>query len=110
MTRSLSISIGAIPIPVGPIRVILIASVSSLALAACAGRTPPPSIAYDSTEFQAAVIETEPRRPVEVVTIAEPRSEEHRSEIQSLMRTSYTVLCLKKQDKEQLSRNQTYSD
>src|SRR3546814_2293192 len=72
MTRSLSISIGAIPIPVGPIRVILIASVSSLALAACAGRTPPPSIAYDSGEFQAAVIETEAPRPVEVVTIAEP--------------------------------------
>ncbi len=70
MTRSLSI--GAIPIPVGPIRAILIVSVSALALAACAGRTPPPSIAYDGAAFQAAVIETEPPRPVEVVTIAEP--------------------------------------
>ena len=67
-----SSSIRAIPIPVGPIRSILIASVSALALAACAGRTPPPSIAYDSAAFQAAVIETEPPRPVEVVTIAEP--------------------------------------
>jgi type IV secretion system protein VirB9 len=70
MTRSLSI--GAIPIHLRPIRSILIASASALALAACAGRTPPPSIAYDSAEFQAAVIETEPPRPVEVVTIAKP--------------------------------------
>jgi type IV secretion system protein VirB9 len=66
-----SASIGAIPIHPRPIRSILIASVSTLALAACAGRTPP-SMAYDSAEFQAAVIETEPPRPVEIVTIAEP--------------------------------------
>jgi type IV secretion system protein VirB9 len=70
MTRS--VSIGAIPIDFRPISPILIASVSTLALAACTGRTPPPSIAYDSAEFQAAVIETEPPRPVEIVTIAEP--------------------------------------
>lgn len=70
MTRSLSI--GAIPIHFGPIRSILIASVSALALAACAGRTPPPAIAYDSADFQAAAIQTEPLKPVEVVTIAEP--------------------------------------
>jgi type IV secretion system protein VirB9 len=70
MTRS--VSIGTIPIHLRPIRSILIVSVSTLVLAACAGRTPPPSIAYDSAEFQAAVIETEPPRPVEVVTIAEP--------------------------------------
>jgi type IV secretion system protein VirB9 len=63
MTRSLSI---------GAIRSILIASAPALALAACAGRTPPPSIAYDSAEFQAAIVESEPPRPVEVVTIAEP--------------------------------------
>src|SRR3546814_13359591 len=70
MTRSLSI--GAIPNPVGPIRAILIASVSSLALAACAGRTPPPSIAYDTPAFQAPVIQTDPHRPGEVGTIPAP--------------------------------------
>lgn len=66
-----SVSIGTIPVHLRPIRSILIASVWSLTLAACAGR-PPPSMAYDSAEFHAAVIETEPPRPVEVVTIAEP--------------------------------------
>src|SRR3546814_9871262 len=30
--------------------------------------------------------------------IVEPRSEEHTSELQSLMRTSYAVFCLKKQN------------
>ena len=69
---TLSVSIGAIPIHLRPVRSILIVSMSTLALAACAGPTPPPSIAYDSAEFQAAVIETDPPRLVEVVTIAEP--------------------------------------
>src|SRR3546814_3214671 len=32
---------------------------------------------------------------------AEPRSEEHTSELQSLMRTSYAVFCLKKKNKTQ---------
>src|SRR3546814_3818536 len=32
----------------------------------------------------------------------EPRSEEHTSELQSLMRISYAVFCLKKKNKEQL--------
>src|SRR3546814_2350950 len=33
--------------------------------------------------------------------IAYPRSEEHTSELQSLMRSSYAVFCLKKKNKEQ---------
>src|SRR3546814_2605006 len=32
----------------------------------------------------------------DLVILAVPRSEEHRSELQSLMRNSYAVLCLKK--------------
>src|SRR3546814_2575885 len=36
------------------------------------------------------------RRPVAVA--APPRSEEHTSELQSLMRTSYAVFCLKKKN------------
>src|SRR3546814_8824868 len=36
-----------------------------------------------------------------------PRSEEHTSELQSLMRISYAVFCLKKKIKNQIGTNQT---
>lgn len=51
---------------------VLIVSVSAMALAACAGKTPPPEIAYDSGSFQQAVAEPEPPKPVEIVTIPAP--------------------------------------
>src|SRR3546814_10299761 len=35
-------------------------------------------------------------KPVTAIWAREPRSEEHTSELQSLMRTSYAVFCLKK--------------
>ena len=54
------------------IRSVLILSVSAVALAACADKTPPPAIAYDSDSFRPAAIEAEPLRPVEIVTLAEP--------------------------------------
>ena len=54
------------------IRTVLIISVSAMALAACAGKTPPPKIAYDSGSFQQAVAEPEPPKPVEIVTIPTP--------------------------------------
>lgn len=54
------------------IRSVLILSVSALALAACAGKTPPPAIAYDSDSFRPVAIEAEPPRPVEIVTLPEP--------------------------------------
>ena len=44
-----------------------VASVSALALAACAGKTPPPAIALDAAQFQPATLEAEPPRPVEIV-------------------------------------------
>src|SRR3546814_9769602 len=37
--------------------------------------------------------------------VAIGRSEEHTSELQSLMRISYAVFCLKKKNKQQLTRN-----
>src|SRR3546814_9102830 len=37
-----------------------------------------------------------PQAPVATVTSVSPRSEEHTSELQSLMRNSYAVFCLKK--------------
>lgn len=39
----------------------------SSGLSACAGATPPPQIAYDSTAFVAAVAEPEPPKPVAIV-------------------------------------------
>src|SRR3546814_1062248 len=36
---------------------------------------------------------------VDAAKVAEPRSEEHTSELQSLMRISYAVFCLKKKNK-----------
>lgn len=41
-------------------------------LAACAGKTPPPQIAYDSGPFTAAVPETTPPKPVQIVKVPEP--------------------------------------
>src|SRR3546814_6365201 len=94
---------------IASIRSMLILSVSALALAACAGKTPPPAIAYDSGSFHQAVVEPEPPKQVEIVAIPTPlplpgqlqqppseRSEEHTSELQSLMRISYDVFCLTK--------------
>jgi type IV secretion system protein VirB9 len=57
---------------IASIRSILILSVSALALAACAGKTPPPAIAYDSGSFHQAVVEAEPPKPVEIVAIPTP--------------------------------------
>src|SRR3546814_1485451 len=37
-----------------------------------------------------------------------PRSEEHTSELQSLMRISYAVFCLKKKNHKYIKRNQSY--
>src|SRR3546814_3414619 len=39
------------------------------------------------------------------VAFAQPRSEEHTSELQSLMRTSYAVFCLKKKTKNKHSNH-----
>src|SRR3546814_4187458 len=39
--------------------------------------------------------------------VRSPRSEEHTSELQSLMRISYAVFCLKKKTKEQIKRSTT---
>ncbi len=46
---------------------IAILSVSVLALAACASKTPPPAMAYDVADFRPAAQEAEPPRPVEIV-------------------------------------------
>ena len=54
------------------IRSALLASLPALALTACAGKPPPPAIAYDNDSFEAAVLAPNPPKPVAIVTIPEP--------------------------------------
>src|SRR3546814_3104884 len=51
---------------------------------------------FDRSVIQQAVDAAPDRQRVEVVHPRAQRSEEHPSELQSLMRTSYAVFCLKK--------------
>src|SRR3546814_8531074 len=46
--------------------------------------------------------------PIDVIS-ADARSEEHTSELQSLMRISYAVFCLKKKNKHRHSRRHLHS-
>ena len=55
-----------------PIRTALIFSVSALSLAACNDNVPPPAITYDSGDFKPAAVQTEPLKPVEIVTVPQP--------------------------------------
>jgi len=48
------------------------AGASALALAACAGATPPPAITYDAADFKPAAAVPEPPGPVEIVEVATP--------------------------------------
>jgi type IV secretion system protein VirB9 len=54
------------------IRNVIALSISAAALAACAGRTPPPAIPYDAADFRPAAIEPEPPKPVEIVLAPHP--------------------------------------
>lgn len=47
-------------------------SISSLTLAACATKVPPPTIQYDREAFRPAAIEPDPPNPVTVIKIPEP--------------------------------------
>jgi len=47
-------------------------SISSLTLAACATKLPPPAIQYDREAFRPAAIEPDPPKPVTVIKIPEP--------------------------------------
>ena len=51
------------------VRSVLIASALALALTACATKPLPPTISYDTEDFLPAAIETEPLKPVEIVTV-----------------------------------------
>src|SRR3546814_6796861 len=49
------------------------------------------------------VLELRPVQKASVIFLAEVRSEEHTSELQSLMRSSYAVFCLKKKTKKHIN-------
>ncbi|WP_096701055.1 P-type conjugative transfer protein TrbG [Magnetospirillum sp. 15-1] len=53
-------------------RSILILSLSALVPAACAGKVPPPVIAYDAADFRLAAAAPEPSRPVAAVEVPIP--------------------------------------
>ena len=53
-------------------RSVFLLSASALILAACASKSPPPSIAYDTAAFKPAAAEADPPKPVQVVQIPEP--------------------------------------
>src|SRR5262245_52618637 len=58
---------------VASFRCLIAQSVSTLVLTACAGKMPPPpAIAYDSVSFQQAMVEPEPPKAIEIVTIPTP--------------------------------------
>lgn len=54
------------------IRTMVALSISSLALAACASKVPPPAIQYDREAFKPAAVEADPPKAVTIVKIPEP--------------------------------------
>src|SRR3546814_1291811 len=73
---------------------------------AAAGQT---DVDIQDTDYSASIRQAEPPAPpVAEPEIEEPRSEEHTSELQSLMRISYAVFCLnKKPDQTHTNRHIT---
>src|SRR3546814_2795278 len=59
------------------------------------------------SEATATDVATVDEKIVRKIVIPRSRSEEHTSELQSLMRNSYAVFCLKKKPKEQNTRTHT---
>src|SRR3546814_1070700 len=58
--------------------------------------TPDQIAIYDSYADAWAIIHRNMERALELTSVVDGRSEEHTSELQSLMRISYAVFCLKK--------------
>src|SRR3546814_1791923 len=58
-----------------------------------------------SAEFPGRLDQRDQRRTVDLAAAVGRRSEEHTSELQSLMRISYAVFCLKKKNNNQSDNN-----
>src|SRR3546814_6493129 len=65
----------------------------------CADQSVPSSIVEDATNNRKVA-----RQQIFEVVVEQLRSEEHTSELQSLMRISYAVFCLKKKNNNKLSK------
>src|SRR3546814_5203938 len=72
------------------------------------GRERSAGLQYAARQFEAAgdIAKRSVRRDVERAGIDKRRSEEHTSELQSLMRISYAVFCLKKNTKKEINNTQ----
>src|SRR3546814_3602313 len=73
---------------------------SMFSLINCIGTWPGPSIMVCTSCFQAILVSSpsvssSPNCAASLASAMQPRSEEHTSELQSLMRISYAVFCLK---------------
>src|SRR3546814_2553548 len=79
---------------------VLLLATGGWALAALAREVPPP--AYQLAAHRADV-------PAAVLYAVALRSEEHTSELQSLMRISYAVFCLKKTQKQKINHSNILS-
>src|SRR3546814_5593293 len=62
--------------------------------------------ASNDPNLQNIPVRTEEGRKIRKAFVADKRSEEHTSELQSLMRISYAVFCLKKKKKQEYSIKQ----
>src|SRR3546814_3101374 len=66
----------------------------------CLGR-----IDADSRAAYIGIINRQVEKGAQAIILGCTRSEEHTSELQSLMRTSYAVFCLKKKNKKNITHN-----
>src|SRR3546814_7165646 len=91
----------------GAVVVLVLAALATYKLVGTPEAIDAPAAAVDATPrtMEEAVVQLEaelernPGRADGWQLLARSRSEEHTSELQSLMRTSYSVLCLKKKNK-----------
>src|SRR3546814_4892330 len=83
-----------------------------LAAPAAAPAGPPGGIAWQQVTIHERIVVRVPRMPIppgrQPIADIQPlrwRSEEHTSELQSLMRISYAVFCLKKKKRQAVNKN-----
>src|SRR3546814_3727340 len=62
-----------------------------------------------ATKVELCLFDEQGRREIERIELPEYRSEEHTSELQSLMRISYAVFCLKKNTPNNYKQHNTHS-
>src|SRR3546814_6714797 len=92
-------SVVVLPEPVGPVTSRMPCGFSSTSTKRCWKLSVKPSEAKSNTTDSRSRMRITTDSPKLVGTVDKRRSEEHTSELQSLMRISYAVFCLKKKKK-----------